>query len=57
MREPTFLTLDGNEAVARVAFKLYEVIAIYPITPSAAMGEWAGRCGSMVAILLSPGSC
>ena len=41
MHEPNFLTLDGNEAVARVAFKLNEVIAIYPITPSSAMGEWA----------------
>ncbi|MEP7287829.1 MAG: pyruvate:ferredoxin (flavodoxin) oxidoreductase [Chloroflexota bacterium] len=41
MREANFLTLDGNEAVARVAFKLNEVIAIYPITPSSAMGEWA----------------
>src|SRR5258708_4177976 len=41
VREPNFLTLDGNEAVARVAFKLNEVIAIYPITPSSAMGEWA----------------
>jgi pyruvate-ferredoxin/flavodoxin oxidoreductase len=41
MREPNFLTLDGNEAVARVAFKLNEVIAIYPITPSSTMGEWA----------------
>jgi pyruvate-ferredoxin/flavodoxin oxidoreductase len=35
------MTLDGNEAVARVAYKLNEVIAIYPITPSSAMGEWA----------------
>jgi pyruvate-ferredoxin/flavodoxin oxidoreductase len=41
MRRKNFLTLDGNEAVARVAFKLNEVIAIYPITPSSAMGEWA----------------
>lgn len=41
MREPNYLTLDGNEAVARVAYKLNEVIAIYPITPSSAMGEWA----------------
>jgi len=41
MRKKNFLTLDGNEAVARVAFKLNEVIAIYPITPSSAMGEWA----------------
>lgn len=34
-------TLDGNEAVARVAYKLSEVIAIYPITPSSPMAEWA----------------
>jgi pyruvate-ferredoxin/flavodoxin oxidoreductase len=33
--------IDGNEAVAQVAYKLNEVIAIYPITPSSAMGEWA----------------
>lgn len=36
-----YTTIDGNEAVARVAFKVNEVIAIYPITPSSAMGEWA----------------
>lgn len=34
-------TLDANEAVARVAYKLNEVIAIYPITPASPMGEWA----------------
>ncbi len=33
--------MDANEAVARVAHKLNEVIAIYPITPSSPMGEWA----------------
>jgi len=33
--------LDGNEAVARVAYALSEVIAIYPITPASSMGEWA----------------
>ncbi len=33
--------LDGNEAVARVAYALNEVIAIYPITPASTMGEWA----------------
>jgi pyruvate-ferredoxin/flavodoxin oxidoreductase len=32
-------TVDGNEAVARVAHKINEVIAIYPITPSSVMGE------------------
>ena len=36
-----FTTLDGNEAVAHVAYRLNEVIAIYPITPSSTMGEWA----------------
>jgi pyruvate-ferredoxin/flavodoxin oxidoreductase len=36
-----FAAIDGNEAVARVAYKLNEVIAIYPITPSSSMGEWA----------------
>jgi pyruvate-ferredoxin/flavodoxin oxidoreductase len=32
-------TVDGNEAAARVAYHLSEVIAIYPITPSSTMGE------------------
>ena len=36
-----FVTVDGNEAAARVAHRLSEVIAIYPITPSTAMGEQA----------------
>jgi len=38
-----FKTIDGNEAVAHVAFRINEVIAIYPITPSSAMGEWADQ--------------
>jgi pyruvate-ferredoxin/flavodoxin oxidoreductase len=33
------VTIDGNEAVANVAYRLSEVIAIYPITPSSGMGE------------------
>jgi pyruvate-ferredoxin/flavodoxin oxidoreductase len=37
----SYAAIDGNEAVARVAYKLNEVIAIYPITPSSNMGEWA----------------
>jgi pyruvate-ferredoxin/flavodoxin oxidoreductase len=41
MNTKTYATLDGNEAVARVAYRLNEVIAIYPITPSSPMGEWA----------------
>lgn len=37
----TKVTLDANEAVAYVAYRLNEVIAIYPITPSSTMGEFA----------------
>jgi len=33
--------IDGNEAAARVAHRLSEVIAIYPITPASPMGELA----------------
>lgn len=36
-----FKTMDANEAVAYVAYRANEVIAIYPITPSSNMGEWA----------------
>ena len=35
------ITVDGNEAVAAVAHRLSEVIAIYPITPASSMGELA----------------
>src|SRR2546426_10245416 len=35
------VTIDGNEAAAYIAHKTNEVIAIYPITPSSAMGELA----------------
>jgi len=41
MSERAVTTIDGNEAVARVAYKLNEVIALYPITPSTPMGESA----------------
>ena len=41
-----FKTMDANEAVAHVAYRLNEVIAIYPITPSSAMGEWADQWAS-----------
>ena len=41
MKSKTYATIDGNEAVARVAYRLNEVIAIYPITPSSPMAEWA----------------
>lgn len=39
----TKVCLDGNEAVAHMAYLASEVIAIYPITPSSAMGEWADQ--------------
>jgi pyruvate-ferredoxin/flavodoxin oxidoreductase len=35
--------LDGNEAAASVAYRLSEVVAIYPITPSSPMAEWADQ--------------
>ena len=41
MKTRTYATIDGNEAVARVAYPLNEVIAIYPITPSSPMAEWS----------------
>ncbi len=41
-----FKTMDGNEAVAHVAYRVNEVIAIYPITPSSPMGEWADQWSS-----------
>jgi pyruvate-ferredoxin/flavodoxin oxidoreductase len=41
-----FKCLDANEAVAHVAYRVNEVIAIYPITPSSNMGEWADQWAS-----------
>jgi pyruvate-ferredoxin/flavodoxin oxidoreductase len=41
MSKRRMITLDGNEAAASVAHRTNEVIAIYPITPSSNMGEWA----------------
>ncbi|MDQ2690784.1 MAG: pyruvate:ferredoxin (flavodoxin) oxidoreductase [Chloroflexota bacterium] len=40
MKQPVIM-MDGNEATASVAHRLSEVIAIYPITPSSGMGEFA----------------
>jgi len=41
------IMIDGNDAAADVAYKLSEIIAIYPITPSSGMGEmsdlWAAQ--------------
>jgi pyruvate-ferredoxin/flavodoxin oxidoreductase len=38
---PTWITVDGNEACASVAYQLSDVVAIYPITPSSGMAEAA----------------
>jgi pyruvate-ferredoxin/flavodoxin oxidoreductase len=37
------LTLDANEGVAHVAYRLNEVMAIYPITPSSPMAEFCDQ--------------
>jgi pyruvate-ferredoxin/flavodoxin oxidoreductase len=39
MPAQTYACVDGNEAAARVAYALSEVIAIYPITPASPMAE------------------
>jgi pyruvate-ferredoxin/flavodoxin oxidoreductase len=41
MKDFQYITIDGNEAAAYVAYRVNEVCAIYPITPSSNMGEWA----------------
>ena len=46
MQNQQTCTIDGNQAAATVAHKLNEVIAIYPITPSSTMGEWADEWSS-----------
>jgi pyruvate-ferredoxin/flavodoxin oxidoreductase len=43
MTEQKMVILDGNEAAASVAYRLSEVVAIYPITPSSPMAEWADQ--------------
>jgi len=46
MMERKKVTIDGNEAAAYTAYHTNEVIAIYPITPSSNMGEWADEWSS-----------
>ena len=41
MNKENMATIDGNEAAARVAYRLNEVIAIFSITPASPMGEFA----------------
>ncbi|MGI9417251.1 MAG: pyruvate:ferredoxin (flavodoxin) oxidoreductase [Geminicoccaceae bacterium] len=43
---PTMATMDGNEACAHVAYRVNEVCAIYPITPSSPMAELADQWSS-----------
>ena len=43
MSEVKTVIMDGNEAAAAVAYRLSEVVAIYPITPSSPMAEWADQ--------------
>ncbi len=45
MKRP-IIAIDGNEATASVAYRVNEVIAIYPITPSSPMGEFADEWAS-----------
>jgi len=40
-KKASLAIMDGNEAAAYIAYKTNEVCAIYPITPSSTMGEWA----------------
>lgn len=40
-KKALYEVMDGNEAAAYIAYKCNEVCAIYPITPSSTMGEWA----------------
>ena len=47
MKDKHFATIDGNEAVASIAYRLNEIIAIYPITPASPMGELADAWSSM----------
>ncbi len=39
-KEKKFLTCDGNQAAAHIAYMFTEVAAIYPITPSSTMAEY-----------------
>ena len=39
-------TIDANEAVASVAYRASEIVAIYPITPASPMGEHADEWAS-----------
>lgn len=40
VKQKKFLTCDGNQAAAHIAYMFSEVAAIYPITPSSTMAEY-----------------
>lgn len=46
MKKQPALTMDGNEAIASVAYRTNELIAIYPITPASTMAEWCDQWAS-----------
>src|SRR5215204_4948031 len=46
MADQQITTIDGNEAAAHVAYRVNEVCAIYPITPSSTMAELADQWSS-----------
>ncbi|HVT88341.1 MAG TPA: pyruvate:ferredoxin (flavodoxin) oxidoreductase [Tepidisphaeraceae bacterium] len=46
MNNAVMATMDANEAVASIAYRSSEVIAIYPITPSSPMGEFSDEWAS-----------
>ena len=45
-RDTRLISVDGNEAAARIAYQLSEICAIYPITPSSTMAELADEWAS-----------
>lgn len=45
-KKASLSVMDGNEAAAYIAYKTSEVCAIYPITPSSAMGEFSDEWSS-----------
>ena len=46
MAEKKMVTIDGNTAAAHIAYAFSDVAAIYPITPSSPMGEYAEQWSS-----------
>ena len=47
MADKKMVTIDGNTAAAHIAYAFSDVAAIYPITPSSPMGEYAEQWSSM----------